>query len=202
MALLLSLQFANGLVVSPSIFMSGSKGVLCKTQSVRMPCLDEFSISKEVKAVRVFESAADIAPEIQAEVTSVAQACIAEKGSFSLAVPGGSVVAAFGGLSPDAFDFKKCHVFFCNEKLPSFPCYKGALEQTKRLGIPEEQIYSVGEGSAAEVAERYTLLLKSHPSIDNTGAMPSFDMMVCNSQHVQVVLLRCPTTFLLCPSTP
>jgi len=111
-------------------------------------------------------------------VTEVALGCIAEKGSFSLAIPGGSVVAALGELSPDAFDMDKVHVFFCNEKIPSFPCIEGALAQTERLSIPKEQVYGVGEGTPAEIAASYTNLLKTHPSIDNSGAVPSLDMML------------------------
>jgi len=44
--------------------------------------------------------------------------------------------------------------------------------------VPDEQVYGVGEGSAAEIAESYTKLLQTHPSIDNSGAIPSFDMML------------------------
>ena len=138
---------------------------------------DEFSISREIKSVRVFDSG-DFAGEIREAVTLVAKTCIAEKGSFSLAVPGGSVVAALGGLEADAFDFSKMHVFFCNEKIPSFPCFEGAMTEMDKIGVPAENVYGVGEGTPAEVAASYTKVLAEHPSIDNTGAVPSFDMML------------------------
>ena len=80
------------------------------------------------------------AADIREAVTEMAEAFIEEKGSFSLAVPGGSVVAALGGLEEGAFDFSKTHIFFCNEKIPSFPCYEGALTETNKLGIPVEQV--------------------------------------------------------------
>jgi 6-phosphogluconolactonase len=138
------------------------------------------------QAVRVFDGdsvAADIASEIQEEVAAVAAACISEKGSFSIAIPGGSVVAAFGGIPSEALDFSKCHVFFCNEKIPSYQCLEGALPETKKLGIPDEQVYGVGEGTPAAVAESYTKLLTEHPSIDNSGVVPSFDMMARRRPH-------------------
>ena len=126
--------------------------------------------------VRVFDG--DYADEIRAAVCEVALASIEEKGSFSLAVPGGSVVSALGGIAPGSFDASKTHIFFCNEKVPSFPCIEGALKETEKIGIPKEQVHGVGEGSAAEIAASYTALLKSHPSIDNSGPVPSVDMML------------------------
>ena len=51
------------------------------------------------------------------EVTAAAQSCIEEKGSFSLCIPGGSVVAALANLKADGADWTKMHVFFCNEKV-------------------------------------------------------------------------------------
>jgi len=144
--------------------------------SVKMEVADEFSISKEVKAVRVFKG--DYAKDICDEVEFIAAECIESKGSFSLAVPGGSVVSALGGLNTEAFDVTKMHVFFCNEKIPSRPCIEGALKETEKIGVPTDQVYGVGEGTPAEIAEKYTTLLKTHPSIDNTGAIPSVDMML------------------------
>jgi len=152
--------------------------VLPRAAPPRMACVDEFSISKEIKAVRVFETLDDIADEIKEVVAAVGAACIAEKDSFSIAIPGGSVVSAFGDTDTGAFDFSKCHVFLCNEKIPSFPCYEGAVEVSKKLGIPDANVHGFGEGSPAEVAAKYAELLKSHPSIDNSGPQPSVDMML------------------------
>lgn len=110
---------------------------------------------------------------------AVGAACIADKDSFSLAIPGGSVVTAIAGLSPDALDYSKVHLFLCNEKIPSFPCYSGALEVAKKLGIPEKQVYGVDtKGTPAELAASYSKVLASNPSIDNSGPIPSVDMML------------------------
>jgi len=164
-------------------FYSAVSGLVLPTNGVTrsaparmLACVDEFSISREIKTVQVFEG--DYADSIRDEVINSARTSIEDKGSFSLAVPGGSVVAALGGLEAGAFDFSKMHVFFCNEKIPSFPCYEGALLEMKKLGVPDEQVHAVGAGSPAEVAASYTKLLKSHPSIDNSGPIPSVDMML------------------------
>ena len=83
--------------------------------------------------VRVYDG--DYAAEIVETVEEVAKVSIAEKGSFSLAIPGGSVVAALGGFEgTDAFDFSKMHVFFCNEKIPSYPCSRVLLPYQEDRG--------------------------------------------------------------------
>lgn len=160
---------------------SASAGLLLpqRVGNVRMMAtVDEFSISKEIKAVRVFEG--DYASDIVEEVTFLARESIDLKGSFSLAIPGGSVVSALAGIDKDAFDVSKMHVFFCNEKIPSFPCVEGALEATAKFGLPKENVHGFGEGKGtpAEIASGYTKLLQTHESIDNSGSIPSFDMML------------------------
>ena len=122
-----------------------------------------------IKDVRVFDG--DFAADIRSVVEEVGTTSIANKGSFSLCIPGGSVVAALGGFNGDELDFSKVHVFFCNEKIPTFPCLEGALKETNKIGIPESQVYGVGEGSPAEVAAKYSELLATHPSIDNSRAV-------------------------------
>merc|ERR1712127_563038 len=129
------------------------------------------------KSVRIFDGGYDT--NICDEVTAAAQSCIEEKGSFSLCIPGGSVVAALANLKADGADWTKMHVFFCNEKVPSLPCITGALEITNTIGVPEANVHGFGpDGTPTELAAKYTELLKSHPSIDNSGGMPSMDMML------------------------
>lgn len=144
--------------------------------AAHMACVEEFSISREIKNVRIFDGSYD--SNICDEVTAAAQTCIEEKGSFSLCIPGGSVVAALKGLNKDGTDWSKMHVFLCNEKIPSLPCINGALEVTKAIGVPEANVHGFGEGKPDELAAAYTELLTTHPSIDNSGAMPSMDMML------------------------
>eukprot|EP00967_Tisochrysis_lutea_P154397 scaffold306512_cov35-Tisochrysis_lutea.AAC.2 len=90
------------------------------------------------------------------------------------------------------------HVFFANEKIPSYPCLSGALEVTKKLGVPDDHVHGVGEGEAAAVAESYTSLLKSHPSIDNTGAIPSVSAARHCLQRTAPSLAGGDTQFLAC----
>ena len=59
------------------------------------------------------------------------------------------------------------------------PCLEGALKETQKIGLPDENVHGIEKGcSPSEAAEKYSALLKSHPSIDNSGAVPSVDMML------------------------
>ena len=69
-----------------------------------------------VSDVRVFDG--DFANDIRAAVKEVGQAALEDKGSFSLAVPGGSVVAALGGLAQGDLDLSTCTIIV---GLPSTP---------------------------------------------------------------------------------
>lgn len=145
--------------------------------NARMALVDDFIVSRVIKDVRVFDG--DYSAEIQEAVIDVATACIEDKGSFSIAIPGGSVVTAFSEIKSEDIDFTKVHVFLCNEKIPSYPCIEGALEAAAKVGIPPENVYAFDKtGSPAEAAAKYTETLKSHPSVDNDGTIPSVDMML------------------------
>ena len=110
----MSLSFFSGLsgLVLPSNLPHHT---VSRASAARMGCIEEFSISREIKSVRIFDGAYDT--NICDEVTAAAQACIEEKGSFSLCIPGGSVVAALSNLKPDDADWSKMHVFLANEKV-------------------------------------------------------------------------------------
>lgn len=163
--------------ISSLLLPTAVRSPAVRVPAARMAVVDEFSVSRVVKDVSVFDG--DYASDIRAAVTEVARAAIDDKGSFSLAVPGGSVVAALGGLEADAFDFSKTHIFFCNEKIPSSPCLEGALVETNKIGLPSANVHGIGGGgSPAEIAARYAECLKAHPSIDNSGPVPSVDMML------------------------
>ena len=89
--------------------LCASAGLLIPTRaspptrvSPRMALVDDFSISRVVKDVSVFDG--DYAEDVAALVSDIGKQCIEEKGSFSIAIPGGSVVAACGLVKSDAFD--------------------------------------------------------------------------------------------------
>jgi len=132
-------------------------------------------IEVDSKTVNVYDSEAGIAEAIVETVVESATKAIESKGSFSLAIPGGSVVKALSAMSPDAFDMTKMHIFFCNERIGDNKCYKGALESfVEKCGVPLENVNKVGEeGSPSQVAADYEALIKSEDCVDQSGDIPS-----------------------------
>jgi len=134
------------------------------------------------RKVRVLASEAAIGEAVCEEFVAAAKASIAAKGAFSVAVPGGSIVAALAKLPKGAFDASKVHVFFCNERIGEGKCFKHAVKNlVEPLGIPTSQVYKVGEGSPEAVAAQYESLLKGMPSnvVGKTASgMPSVDLVL------------------------
>eukprot|EP00933_Yihiella_yeosuensis_P036404 TRINITY_DN3015_c3_g1_i1.p1 TRINITY_DN3015_c3_g1~~TRINITY_DN3015_c3_g1_i1.p1 ORF type:complete len:1063 (+),score=249.62 TRINITY_DN3015_c3_g1_i1:58-3246(+) len=115
--------------------------------------------------VRILENEAGIAEAVCEEVVNAAKFAIQTKGAFSIVVPGGSIVAALEKLPKGAFDASKVHVFFCNERIGEWKCYKGAMKNlVEPLGIPASNVHKVSEGSPEEVAKKYEELLRSQPA--------------------------------------
>ena len=80
---------------------------------------------------------------------------------------------------PKDLDYSKWHIFFANERIGENKCYEGALKAfATDCKIPLNQIHGVGAGSAADVAAKYEQLMKSDKSIDNSGKIPSVDMIL------------------------
>ena len=73
---------------------------------------------------KVFDG--DYSSEICAEVVKAAADAIKLKGSFSLCIPGGSVVTALKGL-PDGPEYIKWHIFFANERIGEEKCYEARI---------------------------------------------------------------------------
>jgi 6-phosphogluconolactonase len=131
------------------------------------------------KTVRVFDG--DYASAVVDLVKTTATAAIAAKGSFSLAIPGGSVVTALAGLSPDDFDMDKVHIFFCNERIGANKCYQGALDAFAiKCNIPLDQVYQVPElDSPAASADAYAQMMVDCVAVDSSNAnMPSVDLIL------------------------
>jgi len=154
------------------------------------------------RTVVTFDDDAALAAKLVSEVTETAKAAIAAKGCFSLCIPAGSVVSALKGLDPAALDWSKVNVFFTGERLGQNKSYSAALDafcnncKVSNVSYPLiRPMFSGGEPlpqfAVDEASAAYTALLRAHPSIDNSGPMPSFDMLLlgvgedghCGSLH-------------------
>lgn len=154
------------------------------------------------RTIVTFDDEKAFAAELVMNVTRTLDAAIKEKGSCSLCIPAGSVVSALKTLDPAALDWSKVNVFFTGERLGQNKSYSAALEafcdkcKVTNVFYPlTRPLFSNGgplpQFAVDEAAAAYTALLKSHPSIDNSGPMPSFDLLLlgvgedghCGSLH-------------------
>jgi 6-phosphogluconolactonase len=171
-ALLVSLQ-----LVSAFTFISPKKLV-----KVVMPPLFAATVVKEmdVGSKKVICYDGDYSDAVVDLVVETAKNAIAAKGSFSLAIPGGSVVTALKALDADSFDMSKVHIFFCNERIGANKCYQGALDAfVTRCSIPLEQVYQVPELEPEEAASAYEKLIIDCPAVDvSSENIPSVDLVL------------------------
>jgi 6-phosphogluconolactonase len=124
-----------------------------------------------------YEIIGDITSAITEAVAFYGKKAIASKGSFTLCIPGGSVVKAASTMKKDAMDWSKVHVFFANEKLNDMACYNGAQEFIKNVGIPEANVHKTMDGSYEKVAEDYAAKI-SELVPKNKHGVPSFDLVL------------------------
>jgi len=140
-----------------------------------------FSLS-DGRKVRVLANEDGIAAAVCEEFVAAAKAAISAKGSFSVAVPGGSIVAALAKVPKGAVDASKIHVFFCNERLGEGKCYKGAMKSlAEPLGIPPAQVYQVPDGKPEDAASKYAALMKGMPREivgKSISGMPVVDLVL------------------------
>eukprot|EP00927_Polykrikos_kofoidii_P068905 TRINITY_DN6425_c0_g1_i1.p1 TRINITY_DN6425_c0_g1~~TRINITY_DN6425_c0_g1_i1.p1 ORF type:complete len:632 (+),score=137.41 TRINITY_DN6425_c0_g1_i1:48-1898(+) len=146
-----------------------------------MPIVEEFRLS-DGRQVKVADSEKELSKAVCDEVVAAAKAAIASKGAFSIALPGGSIVAGLENLAKDAFDFSKVHVFFCNERIGEFKCHKGAMKSfVTPFGIPEDQVHKVTEQAPEEAAAAYEQLMLGQAAnvVAKTAAgVPSVDLVL------------------------
>jgi len=142
---------------------------------------EDFSDVDVVVEVNATEE--EVNEELCGRVVATAKRCIAEKGAFSLAIPGGSVAKALIGLrTAEGVEWDKVHLFFVNERCPEKKNYHLALDTFVTLvGIPIKQVYTVGEGEPVAEAALYEKRLLGLPEavcgMSDTGT-PIFDLIL------------------------
>jgi len=125
--------------------------------TVGMSAVETFkpNLMKPNLLVEVYSDGDAIAAAVCEVVKAESAKAIEAKGSFSMAIPSGSMVKALSGLSTDDCDFSKFHVFFTNEyKGGEYVSYPQCMTDfAGPCGIPDAQVYkhtAMGpEGAAA-----------------------------------------------------
>jgi len=141
-----------------------------------MSVIEAFELS-DGRKVKVVD---DIAKGVCAEVLATYKECIAAKGTFSLCIPGGSIVEGLKHLPKDEIDFSKVHVFFCNERIGEWKVFNGAEKNLiTPFGIPAENVNKVPEDTPENSAAKYLETLKGHAAVEKDAAgMPRYDCLL------------------------
>eukprot|EP00613_Pedinella_sp_CCMP2098_P008242 CAMPEP_0171679940 /NCGR_PEP_ID=MMETSP0990-20121206/56552_1 /TAXON_ID=483369 /ORGANISM="non described non described, Strain CCMP2098" /LENGTH=285 /DNA_ID=CAMNT_0012266853 /DNA_START=78 /DNA_END=935 /DNA_ORIENTATION=- len=141
-----------------------------RNTGLKASAYEGFLVSGERK-VDVFKNAADIQEGICCAFCVAAAISIATKGSFSVAIPSGSVVKALGALADSGrVDFSSVHVFFTNDQVgESQPAYEGALADfVGPCGVPLSQVYRVpNTGDAVSAARDYSRTIQSSRVVED-----------------------------------
>jgi 6-phosphogluconolactonase len=131
--------------------------------AVGMAAVETFkpNMMKPNLAVEVYADADGISAAVVDIVKAESAKAIAAKGSFSMAIPSGSMVKALTGLSAGDCEFDKFHVFFVNDfkggEYVSHP--QCVADFSGPCGIPESQVYKHAEmGPAGAAAYLKTLV--------------------------------------------
>lgn len=130
--------------------------------------------------VQVFDTEEELAEGLCELVEECAQDAIAERGEFTLAIPGGSVTKALAGLKDVDVDWSKVFVFFVNERCPARKNLALAKEVfADAVGLGDDQLFTVGDGTPEEEAQAYQKALEELPAMQRTSyGVPSFDLML------------------------
>eukprot|EP00854_Cymbomonas_tetramitiformis_P034523 gene34523-biopygen32572 len=150
-----------------------------------------------VEGLKVFPSSEEAAAALANFTTTAADKAIASRGSFTVALAGGSLVKMLQGIKSVAgVEWDKWHVFWVDERcvphneFASDPesNYAGAeAALLKDVPIPKSQIYAIDESlcqtadsSAAEAAKEYETRLKGLPSdvLPIEDGLPVFDLLL------------------------
>eukprot|EP00929_Paragymnodinium_shiwhaense_P064646 TRINITY_DN32410_c0_g1_i1.p1 TRINITY_DN32410_c0_g1~~TRINITY_DN32410_c0_g1_i1.p1 ORF type:complete len:553 (-),score=91.88 TRINITY_DN32410_c0_g1_i1:76-1698(-) len=143
----------------------------------------------------VVEVTDELAGRVAVVVAAAADAAIADRGAFSIAIAGGSLVKMLGGMaSLPGVQWDKWHVAWVDERcVPHDHAesnYGGALAAwLSKVPIPKEQVYAIdaslcpgggGEKVAVAAAEEYEARLRAIPAdkLPRRGDMLAFDLLL------------------------
>lgn len=153
------------------------------------PLYFDYPSSEVDTRVLVYDTPYAAAGGLAEEVAGASKAAIAAKGSFTIALSGGSLVKSLNALvARTDVDFSKWYVLFSDERVVSLSSadsnYKAAADEfLSKVPIPSSQILKIKEGlTASQTAEHYAgqMLDLSEEILPRFGAekLPVLDMVL------------------------
>lgn len=170
-------------VMGGHLMPSGAVAPISTSSGAGTGAPHQFQYHREGMTAEVLQyaSSQEAAAALVEMVAAAAGEAIAAKGSFSVAVPGGSAAKALAGLSQKSgIDFSKVHIFFVDERVvphSSADSNFGALKPLLPAGC---QVHAMKEGLPADQAaiEYEGRMLGSAALPRNAAGLPVFDLVL------------------------
>lgn len=143
--------------------------------------------------MHIFQDQAEVADALASLTMKAAEQAIEERGSFTVALAGGSLIKLLGGLKgKNEIDWDNWHVFWVDERCVPHDDpesnYGGALQALlSDVPIPASQLYAIkeslcqkNEGAAQPCAAEYDARLKGLSSsiLPTKDGLPIFDLLL------------------------
>jgi len=143
--------------------------------------------------MHIFQDQAEVADALASLTMKAAEQAIEERGSFTVALAGGSLIKLLGGLKgKNEIDWDNWHVFWVDERCVPHDDpesnYGGALQALlSDVPIPASQLYAIkeslcqkNEGAAQPCAAEYDARLKglSRSILPTKDGLPIFDLLL------------------------
>ena len=143
--------------------------------------------------MHIFQDQAEVADALASLTMKAAEQAIEERGSFTVALAGGSLIKLLGGLKgKNGIDWDNWHVFWVDERCVPHDDpesnYGGALQALlSDVPIPASQLYAIkeslcqkNEGAAQPCAADYDARLKglSRSILPTKDGLPIFDLLL------------------------
>ena len=137
------------------------------------------------RTVHILKHDAAVAKFIQDRVVTLANAAIAEKGSFTMSIGSGTTVKPLVQLEGEC-DWSKVHLFFGNDRTEgdaAGKCFEGAQDFITACGIPASNVHRAPVMPAEESAAAYEAELRACEVVgtNDISGLPSLDLVLLGS---------------------
>jgi 6-phosphogluconolactonase len=137
-------------------------------------------------SVHIYKTSVDISTALCNDIAERAKEEITKKGSFFIAVPGGSVLKLLSGMKTlSGIDWSKVYLFYVNHKCipnsdPSATHFKAKSLFLDAVKIPESNVICLAEGLVAKGhdTDAHVYESKLRELLPRNNGLPEFDYML------------------------